>query len=105
MSEAVSERARLRRLEAEAEEVRRAREVLLDGEQAHARAAKLAEELDAAREDLDAARADLDAAREELAELRARVERSAEAMAAMQRSPSWRLTAPLRAVKRGLRRP
>lgn len=86
----VSEHARLRRLEAEAEEVRRARDALLDGEQAHARAAKLAEELAEARD--------------EIAALRERLDRSSAAMAAIQRSPSWRLTAPLRALKRLLRR-
>ncbi|HEV2813246.1 MAG TPA: methyltransferase domain-containing protein [Solirubrobacteraceae bacterium] len=87
---AVEERDRLlRRLEDEAVEVRRAREVLLDGERAHARATKLEEELRIARE--------------EIAALHERLERSAAAIEGMQRSPSWRLTAPLRALKRPLR--
>jgi ubiquinone/menaquinone biosynthesis C-methylase UbiE len=80
----------LRRLEDEAVEVRRARELLLDGEQAHARAGRLEEELRAARE--------------EIATLRGLLDRADAVMAAMRRSPSWRLTAPLRAVKRSLRR-
>ncbi|HEX8207446.1 MAG TPA: class I SAM-dependent methyltransferase [Solirubrobacteraceae bacterium] len=82
--------ARLRELEAEAESVRRARAVLLDGEEARAAAAKAAE--------------DLAAARDEIAVLQERLARSSEVVAAMQRSPSWRLTAPLRALKRLRRR-
>jgi SAM-dependent methyltransferase len=80
----------LRRLEDEALEVRRAREVLLEGERAHARATKADE--------------DLRAAREEIAVLHERLARAAAAMTAVKRSPSWRLTAPLRALKRPLRR-
>jgi hypothetical protein len=80
----------LRRLEDEALEVRRAREVLLEGERAHARATKADE--------------DLRTAREEIAVLHERLARAAAAMTAVKRSPSWRLTAPLRALKRPLRR-
>ncbi len=61
-------------------------EVLLDGERAHARAAKVEEELQVARD--------------EIARLQGLLERSAEVVAAMKRSPSWRLTAPLRRLKR-----
>jgi chromosome segregation ATPase len=100
----VSERARLRRLEAEAEEVRRARAALLDGEQAHARATALAEEVEAAREEIAALRERLERVSADEAALRERVDRAAAAMEAVQRSPSWRVTAPLRALKRGLRR-
>jgi SAM-dependent methyltransferase len=85
--------ARLRRLEDEALEVRRAREILLEGEQAHARAVKLAEELRASHEAQEALR-------EEIRTLKWRVERADAVTTAMQRSPSWRLTAPLRALKR-----
>lgn len=82
--------ARLRRLEDEAVEVRAAREELLGGEQALALADRL--------------RQDLRDAREEIAALHERLARSSAAVAGMQRSPSWRLTAPLRAAKRLLRR-
>ena len=47
---------------------------------------------------------DLRAAREEIAVLHERLARAAAAMTAVKRSPSWRLTAPLRALKRPLRR-
>jgi SAM-dependent methyltransferase len=88
--------ARLRRLEDEAVDVRRARETLLEGELAHARAAKLEEDLRAAREETERVCA-------EVALLHERLEQAAATMAAMQRSPSWRLTAPLRAMKHLLR--
>ncbi len=89
--------ARLRRLEDEAAEVRTARVELLGGEQAHARAGKLEEDLRGAREEVDRLQG-------ELATLRGRLESAARTMDAFQRSPSWRLTAPLRAAKRALRR-
>ncbi|MDQ3742310.1 MAG: class I SAM-dependent methyltransferase [Actinomycetota bacterium] len=84
---AVEERARmLRRLEDEAVEVRRAREQLLDGERAHARAGRLEEELRLARE--------------EIATLNGRLERADAVVRDLKASPSWRVTAPLRALKR-----
>lgn len=88
--------ARLRRLEDEAADVRRARETLLGAEQAHARAAKLEEDLRAAREENERVRADVVALHE-------RLRQAAVTMEAVKRSPSWRLTAPLRAVKHVLR--
>ncbi|HEX2085206.1 MAG TPA: class I SAM-dependent methyltransferase [Solirubrobacteraceae bacterium] len=82
--------ARIRRLEEADATVRAARAALVEGEQDHARAIRLRE--------------DLAAAEERCAELRAELERAAATMAQMKRSPSWRLTAPLRAAKRVLRR-
>ena len=84
--------ARLRRLEDEAVDVRRARETLLEGEQGLARAAKLEEDLRAAREETDRLR-------QELGLLHERLQHAAATMEAVKRSPSWRVTAPLRAVK------
>jgi SAM-dependent methyltransferase len=81
---------RLQSLMREREEVARAREVLLDGEQAHARVRVLEERI-----------ADLG---REMDELRERLARSAASVEGMKRSPSWRLTAPLRALKRPFRR-
>ncbi|HEX8122393.1 MAG TPA: class I SAM-dependent methyltransferase [Solirubrobacteraceae bacterium] len=88
-----AQHAELRRLYDEALEVARAREALLDGERERARAGRL-------EEDLRVARDDHEVLRREIAELQRRLEQSAEVVAAMQRSPSWRLTAPLRALKR-----
>ncbi|HEX2085296.1 MAG TPA: methyltransferase domain-containing protein [Solirubrobacteraceae bacterium] len=88
---AVLERdARIRRLEEADARVRAARAALVDGEQDRARVIMLREDLAAAEERCD--------------ELRAELDRAAATMAAMKRSPSWRLTAPLRAAKRVLRR-
>lgn len=84
---AVEERTRLlRRLEDEAVEVRRAREELLDGERAHARAGRLEEELRLAHE--------------EIATLNGRLARADAVLREVKASPSWRITAPLRALKR-----
>ena len=82
---------RIRRLDADALEVRRARARLVEGEQDHARLIQLREELAAARAENERLRDELD--------------RAATTMAGMRRSPSWRLTAPLRGAKRFFRRP
>jgi SAM-dependent methyltransferase len=81
---------KLQHVAREAEEVERARGLLLDGEQAHARVRLLTEQLEELGREMDA--------------LRDRLARSAAAVEGMKRSPSWRLTAPLRALKRPFRR-
>ena len=85
--------ARIRDLERRADSVLQARRALLEGEHARARMRKVADELHAARTENELLR-------RELASLNERLERSATAIKGMQESPSWRLTAPLRAVKR-----
>jgi hypothetical protein len=72
-----------------------------------ARVARMSAERDAivaesvrAGAERDRAEAELARAHAELAELRAEYERQQEVMQKVWRSPSWRITAPLRAVKR-----
>ena len=86
--------ARLREVEDEMLDVRRAREALLADEHARALATRRAEEL----------AEELRAAREHIATLEERLAQSSAAVEGMKRSPSWRLTAPLRAAKRLFRR-
>ena len=71
-------------------QVRKAR---FDAEQAHARMLKVADELNASRTESELLR-------REIAALKERLDRSAAAIKGMQESPSWRITAPLRALKR-----
>lgn len=78
--------ARIRELEDREATVQSQRRALLEAEQDRARAHSLREELGAARE--------------EAAELRERLARSSAVVDGMRASPSWRLTAPLRAAKK-----
>jgi hypothetical protein len=77
-----------------------------------ARVARMSAERDAivaesvrAGAERDRAEAELAQAHAQLAELRAEYERQQEVMQRVWRSPSWRLTAPLRAAKRLIGRP
>jgi chromosome segregation ATPase len=58
-----------------------------------------------ARAERERAEAELGRAAAEVAELRAELERMLTVMESVWRSPSWRITAPLRAVKRIAKRP
>jgi SAM-dependent methyltransferase len=81
-----AQRARIGELEAREARFSRERAIALEAEQDRARALSAGHELAEVRE--------------ENRVLRERLERSSEVVAAMQASPSWRLTAPLRAAKR-----
>jgi chromosome segregation ATPase len=87
----------------QASEVAALREQLRESEQALARLPGLEYEAELAardRQELDEARQRIEVLDADLEKARAALERTSTALAGMQSSLSWRITAPLRALKR-----
>jgi chromosome segregation ATPase len=86
-----------------ASEVAALRDQLRQSEQALARLPELEHEAELAardRQELDEARERIEVLDADLEKARAALERTSTALAGMQSSLSWRITAPLRALKR-----